>query len=403
MKYLKVYNGKILTPRGIINGGCVIIANGVIDAVSETDIEIAGATEINAGGRFIAPGFIDMHVHGGGGCDFMDNTIEAFLRISATHAAFGTTAMMPTTLSCGQEELLKTLSVYEEANKLNHRGAQFLGLHIEGPYFAMNQRGAQDPKFIHDPLPAEYQEVLAASDAVKRWSAAPELPGALELGKYLMQRNILPAIAHTDAVYEEVVKAYEVGYTHATHFYSAMSTVSRRNAYRYAGVVESAYLIDEMTVEIIADGAHLPAALLKLVYKIKGPERTALITDAMRAAAMPEGPSVLGSLSAGQPVIVEDGVAKMPDRASFAGSVATADRLVRNMVQLAEVPLTDAVRMMSETPATILRVQDRKGTLVKGKDADLVIFDENIRIHTTIVNGNIVYMADNNLSGTNYK
>lgn len=403
MKYLKLYNGRIITPRGILNGGCVIVANGVIEAISETDIHLENATEINAEGNYIAPGFIDMHVHGGGGSDFMDNTVDAFLRISNTHAAYGTTAMMPTTLSCGREELLKTLSVYEEANQLNHSGAQFIGLHIEGPYFAMNQRGAQDPKFIHDPLPAEYREVLAASNAVKRWSAAPELPGALELGRYLTSRNILPAIAHTDAVYEEVVKAYEVGYTHATHFYSAMSTVSRRNAYRYAGVVESAWLIDGMTVEIIADGAHLPAALLKLVYKLKGPERTALITDAMRAAGMPEGPSILGSLRNGQPVIVEDGVAKMPDRTAFAGSVATADRLVRNMIQMAEVPLADAVRMMSETPATILQLQNRKGTLVKGKDADLVIFDKNINIQTTIVNGNIVYMPDKTLSGIHYK
>lgn len=399
MKYLKIYNGTVLTPQRTIKEGCVIIADGIIAEVSDKNIEVPGAVEIDARGKYIAPGFIDMHVHGGGGHDFMDNTLEAFLQIAATHARYGTTAMMPTTLSCDKEDLLDTLRIYEQACKQNNQGAAFTGLHIEGPYFSMQQKGAQDPRYIRHPNPDEYTQILTSSNVVKRWSAAPELPGALAFGRYLTSRNILAALGHTDAVYEEVVKGYEAGFTHATHFYSCMSGVSRRNAFRYAGVIESAYLLEGMTVEIIADGIHLPAPLLKLVYKIKGPERTALITDAMRAAAMPEGPSVLGSYKNGLEVVIEDGVAKLPDRSAFAGSVATADRLVRNMVELAEVPLPDAVRMMSETPATILGIQHRKGTLVKGKDADVVIFNNNIHIDTTIVNGNIVYMKEENFSG----
>lgn len=399
MKYLKIYNGTVLTPQRTIKDGCVIIANGIIEEVSDRNIEVPGAIAIDARGKYIAPGFIDMHVHGGGGHDFMDNTLEAFLQIAAIHAQYGTTAMMPTTLSCDKQDLLDTLSIYEQACKQNHRGATFEGLHIEGPYFSMQQKGAQDPRYIRDPDPAEYIDILSRSNAVKRWSAAPELPGALAFGRYLTNRNILAALAHTDAVYEEVVKGYEAGFTHATHFYSCMSGVSRRNAFRYAGVIESAYLLEGMTVEIIADGIHLPAPLLKLVYRIKGPERTALITDAMRAAAMPEGPSVLGSYKNGLEVVVEDGVAKLPDRSAFAGSVATANRLVRNMIELAEVPLRDAVRMMSETPATILGIQNRKGTLVKGKAADVVIFDNSIHIDATIVNGNIVYMTEESFSG----
>lgn len=393
MKYLKVFNGKIITNTGIKKTGTVLIADGIIQAVSEGDIDVPDADVIDAGGRYIAPGFIDMHVHGGGGADFMDNTVEAFLQIAHTHARYGTTAMMPTTLSCGRENLLKTLEMYEAATKLNQHGAAFTGLHIEGPYFAMSQRGAQDPRYIKAPDPAEYQEVLARSNIVKRWSAAPELPGAVELGHYLRERNILPAIAHTDAVYEDVVKAFAAGYTHCTHFYSAMSGVTRRNAFRYAGVIESAYLMDDMTVEIIADGVHLPAPLLQLIYKIKGPEHTALITDAMRAAALPEGPSMLGSLTDGLAVIVEDGVAKLPDRSAFAGSVATADRLVRTMIQLAGIPLFDAVKMITSTPAAIMKIHDRKGSLQQGKDADIVIFDDNINIYTTIVAGKRVYQA----------
>ncbi|RYD89709.1 MAG: N-acetylglucosamine-6-phosphate deacetylase, partial [Sphingobacteriales bacterium] len=287
MNYKKIYNGTILTPHRTIKEGCVIVSDDKIVEVSEKNIHIDGALEIDARGKYIAPGFIDIHVHGGGGHDFMDNTLDAFLGIAQTHATYGTTALMPTTLSCEKQDLLATIKLYEQATVLNSSGAQFIGLHIEGPYFSMAQKGAQDPRYIRNPDPKEYKEIIAQSSSIKRWSAAPELKGSLEFGQYLMSKNILPAIAHTDAIYEEVLEAFEKGYTHATHFYSCMSGVSRRNAYRYAGVVEAAYLIDAMTVEIIADGVHLPAPLLKLVYKIKGPERTALITDAMRAAGMP--------------------------------------------------------------------------------------------------------------------
>ncbi|SEW51535.1 N-acetylglucosamine-6-phosphate deacetylase [Chitinophaga arvensicola] len=391
MNYLKIFNGNILSPQGTIKNGCILVGNGKILEVSPGNIDLEGAVNIDAGGKYISPGFIDMHVHGGGGFDFMDNTPEAFLGIAQTHALFGTTALMPTTLSCENQDLLDTLATYRVADEQNVKGASFIGLHIEGPYFSMKQKGAQDPRYIRDPDPQEYRELVEGANFIKRWSAAPELSGALELGDYLRSKQILPAIAHTDAIYEEVVLAYERGFTHATHFYSCMSGVSRRAAYRYAGVIESAYLIDDMTVEIIADGSHLPAALLKLVYKIKGPEHTALITDAMRAANMPDGESILGSLHNGLPVIVEDGVAKLPDRSSFAGSVATADQLVRNMINLADVPLSDAVRMASHTPASILGISERKGALIKGADADIILFDNNINIDMTIVGGNVVY------------
>src|SRR6201999_4020438 len=196
------------------------------------------------------------------------------------------------------------------------------------------------------PDPDEYREIFSATRSIKRWSAAPELEGAIEFGKYVTKQGAIAAIAHTDAVYEDVITAFENGYTLATHFYSAMSGVTRRNAFRYAGVIEAAFIIDAMDVEIIADGVHLPAPLLKLVYKIKGADKTALITDAMRGAGMPPGESILGSRRDGLKVIIEDGVAKLPDRTAFAGSVATADRLVRTMVELAGVPLVGAIQMI---------------------------------------------------------
>ena len=389
---LKICNGKILTPSGIIEGTVAVIGNKIAE-VAKGNVEIPGAMEIDARGQYISPGFIDIHVHGGGGHDFMDGTEDAFLKIAETHAKYGTTSMLPTTLTSEKDELYKTFEVYKEANKNNISGAQFLGLHLEGPYFAMTQRGAQDPRYIKDPDPAEYKDILSRTSDIKRWSAAPELKGAIEFGTYLRSQGILVAMAHTDAIYEEALAAFEAGYTLATHFYSCMSGISRRNGFRYAGVVEAGYLIDDLFVEIIADGAHLPAPLLKLIYKIKGADRIALITDSMRAAGMPEGESILGSKHNGLKVIVEDGVAKLPDRSAFAGSVATFDRLVRNMINMADVPLLDAVKMASQTPANILGIGS-KGSLVAGKDADIVIFDENINISTTVVQGKVIYNAN---------
>ncbi|HHV59261.1 MAG TPA: N-acetylglucosamine-6-phosphate deacetylase [Clostridiaceae bacterium] len=388
---IKIINGKVLTPYRIINDGTVLIDGGRIKAVGDKNEDTPDYTVLDAKGNYIAPGFIDIHTHGGGGHDFLDSTVEAFIGAAEKHAQHGTTALSPTTAASNMEELKRTFEVYEKAKKIDSMGASFIGLHLEGPYFSMEQRGAQDPRYIKNPDPKEYKEVVTWSKDIFRWSAAPELDGALEFGAFLRDRGILPSVAHSDAVYEQVLEAFEYGFTHMTHLYSGMSGVRRINAFRYAGVIESAYLIDEMTVEIIADGCHLPASLLKMIYKIKGPEHIALITDSMRAAGQLEGESILGSLEDGQRVIIEDGVAKLPDRKSFAGSVATCDRLVRNMVNLADVPLIDAVRMMTSTPARIAGLGNSKGSIVPGKDADIVIFDNNINVKMTIVQGKIIF------------
>lgn len=387
----KIINGRIITPSRIIENGTLLITGDTITGISTEDIAASGATEIDAKGNYVSPGFIDIHIHGGGGHDFMDGSETAFLKIAETHARFGTTSMVPTTLTSTREDLLNTLDIYKQAHHKNSMGARFLGMHLEGPYFSPAQRGAQDARFIRNPDPDEYKAIIAYSDVIRRWSAAPELPGSIAFGQYLKSKGIIAAMAHTDAIYEEALVAFENGYTLATHLYSCMSGVTRRNAYRYAGVIESAYLIDEMDVEIIADGIHLPAALLQLVYKIKGAGKTALITDAMRGAGMPPGESILGNIYTGMKVIVEDGVAKLPDRSAFAGSVATTDRLVRTMMDLGQVPLPEVIQMMSLTPAKIMGIADRTGTLVEGKQADVIIFDDDVNVQTTIVNGNVVY------------
>lgn len=387
----KIINGKIITPDRILKEGVVCIENGKICEVGENNIDFPDAKEINAQGKYISPGFIDLHTHGAGNADFMDGSVEAFLQAAETHARHGTTGLYPTTLASTNKELFQTLEIYRLAKEQNVLGAEFLGFHLEGPYFAMGQKGAQDPKYIRNPSPDEYLAILDSTNDIARWSAAPELNGSKDFAQALTGRNILPAIAHSDAIYEEVLSAFGWGFTHVTHLYSAMSGVTRRHGYRYAGIIESAYLIDDMTVEIIADGAHLPASLLKLIYKIKGPEKIALITDSMRAAGMPEGKSILGSRNNGQEVIVENGVAKLLDRTAFAGSVATSDRLVRTMIQLADCPLIDAVRMITLTPAEIMKIDKTKGSLAKGKDADLIIFDDDIHVRMTMIGGHVVY------------
>lgn len=385
-------NGAIILSDSQISNGYVLVDGTKILDFGHGEIAVESDTvKINLNGRYLSPGFIDLHVHGGGGFDFMDATLEAFLGIANTHVQFGTTAMCPTSLTAELSGIYAVLDCYEEAIKKNDTGAAFLGIHLEGPYLALSQRGAQDPKYIRNPEPEEYEAILAYSSHIIRWSAAPELPGALKFADYLIENGVLPSLAHTNAIYEEVLEGFNHGFSLATHFYSAMSGITRKNAQRFAGTIEAGYLIDDMDVEIIGDGIHVPPPLLKLIYKIKGPDRIALVTDAMRAAAMPEGQSILGRESDGLPVIVEDGVAKLMDRSAFAGSVATADQLIRNYVRLGEVPLVEAIKMMSQTPARILNIHHRKGKIEKGYDADLVILNEDLFAELTMVMGDIKF------------
>ena len=197
-------------------------------------------------------------------------------------------------------------------------------------------------------------------------------------------------MGHTNATFDECEAAYQAGFTHTTHFFSCMSTITRRNARRYAGAVEYGYYNDGVTCELIGDGIHVPESLLKLTFKVKGAEGISLCTDSMRGAGMPDGIYKLGSLEEGQDVVVEEGVAKLLDRSAFAGSVATMDRVVRTVWQLTGRSLSDVVRAASETPARIMGVDKQKGTIEVGKDADIVIFDSDVNINYTIIGGEIV-------------
>lgn len=387
---IRIYNGEIITPDKNLGLGTVLIEGNKIVAIEKGNVEFADSLSIDAKGGYISPGFIDIHTHGAGNADFMDCTEEACLTIARTHARYGATLIYPTTLASENKELFRFLDLYKRV-KDQEEGAAFGGIHLEGPYFSYTFRGAQDPKYLRNPAPEEYMQILDYTDDIVRWSLAPELSGAFEFADELCKRGILPSIAHTDAIYEDIVEAKKHGFKHMTHFYSCMNGITRRNAFRHAGCIEAGYLMDDIYIEIIADGIHVPAPLMQLVAKVKGADKIALVTDSMRGAGMPEGKSILGSLTNGQEVIIEDGVAKMPDRQAFAGSVATTDRLIRNMHQQGGQSLTDAVKMMTLTPATMMRIDNHKGKIEVGYDADIVIFDKEINVEHTFVKGKKVH------------
>ena len=325
----QIINARILTPQGWLKDGSVIICDNKILEVTNCDLAIVGAKIIDAKGMYIVPGGVEIHVHGGGGRDFMEGSEDAFRAAIKAHMQHGTTSIFPT-LSSSTIPMIRAAAATTEKLMQEHN-SPVLGLHLEGHYFNMKMAGGQMPENIKNPDPEEY-----------------------------------------------------IGYTHATHFYNAMPGFHKRREYKYEGTVESIYLIDDMTVEVVADGIHVPPTILRLVHKIKGVERTALITDALACAAS-------DSQEAFDPrVIIEDGVCKLADRSALAGSIATMDRLIQTMVQKAEIPLEDTIRMVSETPARIMGVLDRKGTLERGKDADILALDRDLNVRAVWSMGEIV-------------
>lgn len=344
---------------------------------------------IDGEGLYLAPGFMDIHVHGGGGGDFMDADDGSFRAALTAHMKHGTTSIVPTTTCTDEAELERFFDsagrfiASPEAAGLPH----VLGFHLEGPFISPGQAGAQDPKYVVPPEEGLWRRIVdGARGLIRIWTVAPELPGACEMCRELGGEGIVFSAGHSDAAYDDAVRAIEAGYTMATHLYSSMSTIVRRNGYRVPGLLEAAMLHDELCCEVIADGKHLPAPLLKLIYKTKGPDRIVLVTDAMRGAGMPDGDYILGSRSQGQLVSVFDGIAHMPDGVSFAGSVATADRLVRVMVKEAGVPLHEAVRMITKNPAREIG-EAKKGEIAPGFDADLVLFDGDVNVKGVFISG----------------
>jgi len=392
------FNAKIITEGEIINENSIITCNNKIvyigykkDCIEYLNKNNLTYNIINCDGNYLSSGFIDLHCHGGGGYDFMDGNVESIIKASQLHLQHGTTSIYPTTMTCENATLFSFFSNYREAKRTNEITPNLLGIHLEGPFFASAQCGAQDSNLMQIPTKENLELIWEkGKDIIKRWSIATELDGALKAGDFLKKNNVHLSIGHSDATYENIKEAIKHGYNHVTHLYSGMSTISRRGGFRILGLVESSYLFDELNVEIIADGKHLPPELLQLIIKTKDNDKICLVTDSMRAAGQESGISILGNKFLGLPVIIEDGIAKTMDKTCFAGSIATTDLLVRTMVKKAKMPIEKAVKLITTNPAKFMKINDHKGDIRVGLDADLVIFNSNIEIKKIYILGNEV-------------
>jgi len=369
-----------------VKTGWLSVRNGTISEIGFGDYRGDFFGEVrDAEGNYLSPGFIDLHVHGGNGFDFMDADPKGFGEIARYHASNGVTSILATTLAGSLEETEQVLRVFCQTHE-TIRDCNLLGVHLEGPYFSHRYKGAQDPRYLKSPHPKEVQTLLSYG-VVKRWSMAPELDGALDLGEELRKRGIVASVAHTDADYETVRRAAVRGFSLMTHLYSGMSQAAIRNGRRVGGAVEAGLLLDEMAVELIADGYHLGNEILRLILKCKGPERILLTSDAMRGAGLPENSvTKLGSLQNGQDVRIYGGVAHTMDGDAFAGSVASGNRLLQTMLRAVDLPLWSVVGMLTKNPAKQIGMDHRKGVLKVGADADLVLFDRDVKI-VSVMNG----------------
>lgn len=383
--------GALVLPDRIVEHGLIELRNGRIaglwDLENQTEPVHAAADTIRVDG-FIAPGFIDLHVHGGGGADFMDADPEQVAVITTTHARYGTTGLLATTLTAPDEEILAAIRAAAAAKPA---GARVLGYHIEGPFVSMKYKGAQDPRYVRPADLAEIDRWMAAGRPGDRWhvTLAPEAEGALAAIAYLVRRGAVVSVGHTDCTYAQLKEAREAGLCHATHLFNAMRGLHHREP----GTVGGALTLDGMTVELIADGVHVHPVAMDLAIRARGKQNVLLVTDAMQAAGMPDGQYRLGKLK----VFVQEGQARLED-GTLAGSVLTMDRAVRNMVNLVGVDLPTAVAMASLHPARLHGLAERKGKLAAGMDADLVLLDRDLQVQATLVEGHVAY--DSGLFGS---
>lgn len=405
---LLIVNGTVVSPGQEPARADVRIRAGRIASVippladgdpyaAPSDLAIAGQSGdvvlVDARDCFVAPGFIDVHVHGGAGQDFMDATPDALRLICRFHGAGGTTGLLATSAAASADELQAMMGSAADVQQESPGGAAILGVHLEGPYFAPTKHGCHLPGQVRPPDLQECIRLLDAYPGLVKWmTLAPELEGALPLIRELARRGAVASAGHTEATEPQIMAAIRAGLRHATHLYCAMSTITKDGPRRIPGLVETALARDELTTEVIADGHHLAPTLLRIAARAKGPERLLLVTDAMRGAGMPDGTYTFGPKH-GSEAIVSGGVARTPDNTGFASSTVRAHQLVRTMVEQADCSLVDAVTMASLAPARALGLDERKGYVRAGWDADLVVLDRWLNVRCTIVAGRIVFDA----------
>lgn len=376
---IKLKSDKIIVGESLFNG-FVYIDGGKISAVTTSDLSSDEFYDFT--GKYLSPGFIETHTHGAGGFAFTHSTVEDVIKACNFHAKYGVTSVCPTMSAAPfpvMKEAVKNVCMAMESGKVL---PNLLGAHLEGPYFSPKQAGAQCPDFITPPKKEEYEKLIEEyGKGIKRWSYAPELDKNGEFCKYITDNGIIASAGHTDATFDDMKVAMDNGCNLITHLYSCTSTITRNKGFRILGVIETAFLCDEMNVELICDGKHLPPELIKMIIKIKGTDKVILTTDSSFVA----GSDIKEGNLTGTPFIVEDGVCKLLDRSAFAASCATANVLIRTLTKSCGYSIPTAVKMLTKNPAKLCSLN--KGEIKEGLDADLIVFDEDINVSNVIVGG----------------
>lgn len=387
-----IHSARVVTPTEIWDPGWVQWQGGRIvqarPGSPSADVRAGAVTVIDAERQWLVPGFIDMHVHGGGGAEVMDGTPEAIRTVARFHASHGTTAWLPTTLTGPLASIERSLSAVAEAQAAEAKersGALILGVHLEGPFISPKHPGAQDPMYIMDPESATVERLLqAVPGLVRKITMAPERPGALDVIRALRRRGILVSIGHTDASAEETRAAIAAGATHATHLFNAMAGIHHRRP----GTAGTCLVSDEVVCELICDGLHVDFDVVQLVLRVKGYDRVALITDAIGPTGCAPGRYRLGTLDI---LVDEQRSVLASDHGTLAGSVLTMERAVANVIRKAKASVCDAVAMASTIPARELGLAETKGRIAPGYDADLVLLDEAWTVTRTWIGGREIY------------
>ena len=388
MSDFAIFNATLILPDRLLPNGGLQVRSGRITAVGEVEALPEWNDEtIDAGGQFLLPGFVDMHVHGGDGADFMDGDEAAFAAVIAAHRRHGTTGIVPTSTVATHEQTLRYLSLCEKFR----RAGQILGAHLYGPFFNEEKVGCHPKTPARSPAKSEYDEYLKYADTILVATCAPELPGAMDFFRDAAARGIRLNAGHSDASWTEMQEAFELGLRHVDHFYCAMSSVpgmrERFGVPMQASMAEFVLATDQMTTEVIADGQHLAPELLRFVVRMLGPDRTALVTDSNRALDMPPGEYIFGPKDGGVTIVSDGEVGWTADRSALASSVRGMDFMVRHMHQQVGFDLPTAIRMATLTPARILGLDHEIGSLAVGKRADLVLLDYGLQVAAVWVRG----------------